>query len=145
MRSRCRNSNHHLYRLYGGRGITICERWLTYENFLADMGRRPDGLIIDRIDVNGNYEPGNCRWATPTQQARNQRGNRWIEIRGVRKTLAEWLELTGIRGRTFYMRVEQGADYETALFTPPRLKNGQPRDQDEAKRFKQLLQNITSS
>jgi len=73
MRHRCSRSDHKAYRYYGGRGITVCERWHDFVNFLADMGERPDGTTLDRIDVNGNYEPGNGRWATPKQQERNKR------------------------------------------------------------------------
>jgi hypothetical protein len=74
MRQRCRDKNHLGYSSYGGRGISVCERWTVFENFLEDMGMRPSlDHSVDRIDVNGNYEPGNCRWATRATQARNKR------------------------------------------------------------------------
>lgn len=83
MLNRCRNENIPTWPHYGGRGITICERWESYESFLADMGERPDGRSLDRINVDGNYEPGNCRWATAQEQARNQRrhaGKVWEDV-----------------------------------------------------------------
>lgn len=92
MRQRCLNPNTPAYSSYGGRGITICQRWDSFKNFLADMGPRPDGLELDRIDVNGNYEPANCRWATPLQQGRNQRKTRFAAINGITKPLTEWAE-----------------------------------------------------
>ena len=73
MRERCLNPRHHNFPRYGGRGITICSEWSEFAKFLADMGERPEGRTIDRIDVDGNYEPGNCRWATPKQQTDNRR------------------------------------------------------------------------
>jgi hypothetical protein len=73
MITRCMRPTHESFRWYGGRGIKVCYRWWTFVNFLADMGERPPGKTLDRIDNDGNYEPGNCRWATPKEQNANQR------------------------------------------------------------------------
>ena len=78
MKSRCYNEDNNRFYAYGGRGIRVCDRWLeSFDNFFADMGDRPEGYSLDRIDVNGNYSPENCKWATTTEQSRNQRTNFW--------------------------------------------------------------------
>lgn len=81
MLNRCYAKSQNSYRYYGGRGISVCERWHVFENFLEDMGQKPAGKTIDRINVDGNYEPGNCRWATYQEQMNNRRIN-YIEING---------------------------------------------------------------
>ena len=79
MKARCQNPNHEHYEYYGGRGVEVCERWQNFANFLADMGERPPGKTLDRINNDRNYEPGNCRWATPKEQAQNRR-NQYLFI-----------------------------------------------------------------
>ena len=78
MLERCRNPNNSHYRHYGGRGIAVCDRWNRFEEFLSDMGRRPEGKTIDRINNDGNYEPSNCRWATDAEQRANKRTRRQV-------------------------------------------------------------------
>ena len=73
MKQRCTNVNNHRYGDYGGRGVSVCEHWGDFENFLADMGERPEGRTLDRTDNEGNYEPTNCRWATRSEQDHNKR------------------------------------------------------------------------
>jgi hypothetical protein len=80
MLRRCYNSNEIHWDRYGGRGITVCDRWREFQNFFEDMGERPEGLTLDRIDNDGNYEPGNCRWATKKEQASNRAKRRNVEI-----------------------------------------------------------------
>lgn len=90
MIGRCTRPSHIGYPNYGGAGITICERWMTFLNFLEDMGERPPGTSLDRIDSRGNYEPGNCRWATRAVQNNNRRSNIIFEAFGERKALKFW-------------------------------------------------------
>ena len=96
MKSRCLNPRHHAYAYYGGRGIKISERWMHFGNFFADMGERPMGTSLDRIDPEGNYEPGNCRWATKLEQARNKRAIRKYQYKGAERCMAEIAELAGV-------------------------------------------------
>lgn len=98
MHNRCENSRNKCYHLYGGRGIKVCERWAKPEGFGAfvqDMGLCPNGLMIERIDNNGNYEPGNCKWATVDEQANNKRSVRWITWHNQTHTLTQWARLMG--------------------------------------------------
>lgn len=117
MNQRCGNENNPKYPDYGGRGIRVCDRWRdSFAAFLADMGPRPSANhSIDRIDVNGDYEPKNCRWATLKQQARNKRNTRLVEHEGQAKTLAEWAEVTGINSGTIHDRIARGWTIEQAL------------------------------
>lgn len=116
MRSRCDNPNTPGFHNYGGRGIYVCERWYSFENFLADMGPRPaEKFSVDRIDVNGNYEPSNCRWADSKTQCRNMSVNRIVEFNGKRVTLAEAVEATGVKYNTILYRLKRGWPMERAL------------------------------
>ena len=90
MLQRCENPKNHKYPIYGARGITVCDRWHDFQSFISDMGLKPaKGLTIERNDTNGNYEPGNCRWATRSEQCRNKRNSRFVTIGGVRKLLID--------------------------------------------------------
>lgn len=118
MVARCTNSNSREWKNYGGRGISVCERWMTFANFLADMGEKPEGLSLDRFpDMNGNYELGNCRWASDTQQARNKRNNRLLSYKGDIKSLAEWAEILGVNRLYIHNRLRRGMTVEQAFDT----------------------------
>lgn len=105
MIDRCYRHKTNDYKNYGGRGISVCERWMDFNLFLEDMGERPIGFQIDRIDCNGNYEPSNCRWATIKQQSINKRTNKKLNFEGITMTIAEWSEKTGIPRDTLWHRV----------------------------------------
>lgn len=97
------------YRNYGGRGIKMCERWLhNFSAFLADMGPCPEGCSIDRINVNGDYEPGNCRWATQAEQARGRRNNHYLEHAGERLVLTDWASRLGMTPQELHRKLQQG-------------------------------------
>lgn len=120
MRSRCEREKDIGYARYGGRGITVCGRWQDFENFYADMGDPPAGTSLDRINNDGNYEPGNCRWATKKQQQRNMRSNTRFEWNGELVTLIELAERFSIDKRTLGSRLRKGWSLEDALLTPIR-------------------------
>jgi hypothetical protein len=108
-KARCFNQSHRTYTLYGGRGITMCDRWRTsFAAFLADMGECPPGLTLDRIDNNGNYQPGNCRWATRHEQQQNRRDNRLVELDGVHMTLTEAADRFGLPRTIISGRLRHG-------------------------------------
>ncbi len=121
MHKRCNNPKCRTYPLYGGRGIKVCERWESFENFLEDMGERPaDNLSLDRIDNEGDYEPGNCRWATDTEQVNNTRRNNRITFNGVTQNLGQWAKQTGLPRDAIFLRIKRGWSVERALTTPLR-------------------------
>jgi hypothetical protein len=116
MHHRCNCKTATVYRYYGGKGIRVCDRWKEFENFLADMGRRPSELhSIDRIESNKDYEPSNCRWATQKQQVRNKGDNRRLTLNGVTRCVAEWAEVLGISVNTIRKRLRLGYTDEHAL------------------------------
>lgn len=120
MKARCYRKTCSDYPNWGGRGISVCDRWRnSFENFIADMGECPEGMSIDRIDNSGNYEPGNCRWANHFQQKRNTRANVLIEFNGQSKTAGEWSEIVGIHGKTISNRLRCGWSVEDALNVKP--------------------------
>ncbi len=121
---RCCTTNHRDkdWKNYGGRGITVCSSWRKYENFRDDMGPSfMEGLSLDRIDVNGNYEPANCRWATLKQQARNKRTNRFISFRGETLTSVEWAERFGVARNIIEDRLRLGWSVERAMTDPIKI------------------------
>jgi hypothetical protein len=118
---RCTKPGHKHYKYYGGRGILVCQAWLeSVDRFVKDVGKRPSAKhSLDRIDNNGNYEPGNVRWATKLQQASNTRKNRYLTFSGETRTVSQWSRLKGIHKNTLTKRLKSGWTTEDALTKPP--------------------------
>lgn len=120
MRARCNNPKNAAYKWYGERGIKVCERWNSFQAFVEDMGSRPDGMQIDRMDNDGDYEPSNCRWVTSKKNLRNTRRNRQMTAFGETKCMSEWLEdeRCVVNKNTLKNRVFRGWPDEEAISTP---------------------------
>lgn len=122
---RCEKPSYHAYADYGGRGIRVCERWReSFEAFLEDMGDRPDGCSLDRIDPDGDYEPSNCRWATKIEQANNCRNTRTVMFRGAEVPISLLARRYGMNRSILYSRVfVQGMDVEDAVSKPVKRRS----------------------
>lgn len=118
MRSRCNNERDASYRHYGGRGIAVCAEWADFSTFLTDMGDVSIGLSLDRKDVDDNYYPLNCRWATSTEQARNKTNTRWVAYKGEKLSVTTWAERIGLSVSALRTRLAKGWSVEAALTTP---------------------------
>ena len=133
MKSRCYSPSDLAYPAYGGRGIYVCDRWLeSFANFLADMGERPPGMSLDRIDVNGPYAPENCRWATEEQQHNNMQQTRYLEWNGKRQSLTQWARELDIPPNTIRRRLHVGWPIERVLGEPPDMRYSHNRPRDSA-------------
>jgi hypothetical protein len=130
MIQRCTNPNNPRYARYGGRGIAVCERWRSFESFLQDMGPRPEGKTLDRVNVDGDYEPGNCRWATPAEQNRNMKRNRVLEWNGRSLCVCDWAKQLGISPITLRSRLRLGWTVEQALTIKPSLGNSKAANRE---------------
>jgi hypothetical protein len=120
MRQRCTNPARKDFARYGALGVTVCPAWESFEQFLADVGEKPSPRHqLDRFpNTSGNYEPGNVRWATPADQARNRKSNRFYEVNGVRLCLKDWATRIGLNQTVLRYRIDRGWPIERALTTP---------------------------
>jgi len=117
MKQRCCNATHPKFDNYGGRGISVCDRWMeSFEAFLDDMGDRPEGTSLERIDGNGNYEPGNCKWATDIEQNNNKRTNSTLTIYGKSMTVAQWARIAVTYPALIHGRKRRGWTDKEAVF-----------------------------
>jgi hypothetical protein len=118
MRRRCEKEQNPAYKNYGGRGITVSEEWKLFDNFFRDMGEKPDGKTLERIDNNLGYSKENCIWASRKEQARNKRNIKHLTFNGVTKSMAEWSEETRISIGTIWRRSKMGWSDEEIINTP---------------------------
>lgn len=134
MVQRCTNDKDPSYPNYGGRGIQVCDRWRwSLQAFCEDMGPRPKGTFLERMNNDGNYEPGNCRWASWIEQQRNKRTNHWITALGVTRCLTEWQEQTGISMYTIFNRIKKlGWPPDEAVSVAPSRVSRKFRSQNHA-------------
>lgn len=145
MLSRCLNPNAAFFSCYGGRGITVCERWNDIRAFAEDMGHAPAGWSIERVDNNAGYFPENCVWAKMKEQANNTRRNVKLTARGVTKNLAQWAEESGIPSQTIRDRMKRGWEHERAIFHLGRAISGSRKQCDRPQRTTQESQPGTSA
>jgi hypothetical protein len=120
------NKNDKSYKYYGARGIVVCESWRdSFEHFYewSISNGYSDDLTIERIDVNGNYDPSNCKWITQKEQARNKRNNHRVEIDGNNLIITDWAKLSPVTATTIYQRLKDGCDVKSAIMTPDKRKS----------------------
>lgn len=118
MKSRCNNPNNPHYHNYGGRGISVCDEWISdFHQFISDMGDRPNNYTLDRKDNDGNYTPDNCRWATRSEQQLNRRMSRFVTIDGVEYRPFDLAKIAGVKTDTIIARVEKGLSYNQVIST----------------------------
>lgn len=128
MRKRCELATDIEFKNYGGRGVTVCKEWDSFEIFLIDMGIRSEGMTLDRKDPNGNYCKSNCRWATPKEQAINRRNSYNITYDGKTKHVSEWSKISGIAVETIKRRLTYGWGIDRAIFTNSTRKKIKNKD-----------------
>lgn len=116
MWSRCTNKNNLNYKDYGGRGITVCARWKDFAAFVADLGPRPDGGMIERKNNSKGYHPSNCKWSTRKEQNRNKRNNHMLTINGTTQCVTAWAERVGVTPQTIFKRLKRGWTPQDSVF-----------------------------
>lgn len=137
MRQRCLNPRTKCFARYGGRGIAICERWASFNNFVADMGECASGMSLDRYpDNNGDYEPLNCRWATRNQQQQNKRTSRLVTWNGETLALGEWAKRYGVKRQTLEYRLSCGRWSLVDALTSPGRTTQQPKPAAKPRKVK---------